>query len=197
MVKTEKNTKELILEKTIEMIHLKGVQDTSINELCQVTGISKGGIFFYFKNKQELVMEALKYYENKFLKFIEDNLVGDTAFDKLYSLFNQIILLHHSRNFKGGCVLGNSALELADKDEDVSEVLKGIFYKWSKTISNILSEGVKKGEISDEIDSDSLAFSIISAVEGGIMLSKLNKNSYYLINAIKLVVNQLESIRRQ
>ncbi|MGA1862617.1 TetR/AcrR family transcriptional regulator [Deferribacter thermophilus] len=197
MVKTEKNTKELILEKTIEMIHLKGVQDTSINELCQVTGISKGGIFFYFKNKQELVMESLKYYENKFLKFIEDNLVGDTAFDKLYSLFNQIILLHHSRNFRGGCVLGNSALELADKDEDVSEVLKEIFYKWSKIISNILSEGIKKGEIIGEIDSDSLAFSIISAVEGGIMLSKLNKNSYYLINAIKLVVNQLESIRRK
>jgi len=197
MVKTEKNTKELILEKTIEMIHLKGVQDTSINELCQVTGISKGGIFFYFKNKQELVMESLKYYENKFLKFIEDNLVGDTAFDKLYSLFNQIILLHHSRNFGGGCVLGNSALELADKDEDVSEVLKEIFYKWSKIISNILSEGIKKGEIIGEIDSDSLAFSIISAVEGGIMLSKLNKNSYYLINAIKLVVNQLESIRRK
>lgn len=197
MVKTEKNTKKLILEKTIEMIHLKGVQGTSINELCQVTGISKGGIFFYFKNKQELVMEALKYYENKFLKFIEDNLVGDTAFDKLYNLFNQIILLHHSRKFRGGCVLGNSALELADKDEDISEVLKEIFYKWSKIISNILSEGVKKGEIIGEIDPDSLAFSIISAVEGGIMLSKLNKNSYYLINAIKLIVNQLESIRRK
>jgi AcrR family transcriptional regulator len=45
------NTKELILEKTLKLILEKGTIDISISEIRNCTGLTTGGIYYHFSDK--------------------------------------------------------------------------------------------------------------------------------------------------
>ncbi|WP_261511820.1 TetR family transcriptional regulator C-terminal domain-containing protein [Chryseobacterium paludis] len=51
-------------------------------------------------------------------------------------------------------------------------------------ISNILKEGIVNGEFSDELNADIFAFKILSAVEGGIVLSRTMDSQKLMIELI-------------
>ena len=69
--------KEAILQAATILFSTKGFKDTSMNELCKMTGVAEGTIFYHFKNKQDLflaVLEAIKWeiieeFENYLEKF--------------------------------------------------------------------------------------------------------------------------------
>lgn len=57
------NTKQLILETTLKLMIEKQNSIISIREISNATGISTGGIYHYFSNKEEIYDEITgKYY---------------------------------------------------------------------------------------------------------------------------------------
>ncbi|MDN4091886.1 TetR/AcrR family transcriptional regulator [Brevibacillus agri] len=47
-------TKQHIVEKATELFSQKGYFATSIEDICQATGASKGSLYYHFKNKEQL-----------------------------------------------------------------------------------------------------------------------------------------------
>jgi AcrR family transcriptional regulator len=62
------NTKELIVEKTLKLILEKGTIDISISEIRNATGITTGGIYYYFSDKNEIFEEILQKYMVDYIK---------------------------------------------------------------------------------------------------------------------------------
>ena len=48
------NTKDLILEKTLKLILDKGTIDISISEIRNCTGLTTGGIYYHFSDKNDI-----------------------------------------------------------------------------------------------------------------------------------------------
>jgi len=84
--------------------------------------------------------------------------------------------MHKAKNYSGGCIFGNTALEMADKNDSLSQMVKNVFDRWISILSNIIKDAQKTGEIRCDTDSLILAGFIVSSVEGGIMISRLKKN---------------------
>src|ERR1700710_2995811 len=60
MSKAEK-TKQFILEKTAPIFNVKGYSGTSLNDMTDATGLTKGSIYGNFNNKDEVALAAFDY----------------------------------------------------------------------------------------------------------------------------------------
>lgn len=184
MGKKGNKTIENILDTSIELFFQKGIEATSISDITAKTGISKGSLYFHFPDKQTLVSEALSRYENSFFEFINVSLQGNSPGEKMENFFESVKKMHKTKNYSGGCIFGNTALEMADKNDSLSQMVKHVFDRWTSILSNIIRDAQKTGEIRRDIDSLVLANLIVSSLEGGIMLSRLEKNGEPLSQTI-------------
>lgn len=56
------NKKQKIIEAAIHMFAAKGFHATTIQDIADEAGIAKGGLYFYFKSKEDLLLAAYKHY---------------------------------------------------------------------------------------------------------------------------------------
>lgn len=56
------NTKEIILKKTFNLLLLRGFDGVSITDIQKTTGLSRGLLYHYFKNKEDLFIQVTEKY---------------------------------------------------------------------------------------------------------------------------------------
>lgn len=185
-------TKNKIMKAAVKLIFQKGIESTSISDIVKEAGVAKGSIFFHFPDKQTLVSETLNQYENNFFLFLEKSLSGDTPGERLINFFEKVSNYHKERNYAGGCIFGNTALEMADKNEIFTGIVSNVFKKWVRNLEDVIEEAIKTGEIRKDIHPDILASTIVAALEGGIMLSRLEKSGEPLEKSMCAFVKMLD-----
>ena len=55
-------TREEVLKKAIPVFWNRGFADTSLQDLEEATGVNKSGLYSEFASKEEIFLEALRYY---------------------------------------------------------------------------------------------------------------------------------------
>ena len=68
------NTKDLIVEKTLELILEKGTIDISISEIRNCTGLTTGGIYYHFSDKSEIFEAIMQKYMVDYMKIDFDKI---------------------------------------------------------------------------------------------------------------------------
>jgi len=85
--------KQLIMEKALELFAEKGFESTSIQQITEHCGISKGAFYLSFKSKDELILALIDYFMIQFTSDI-DYMVKSTKDDEellykfYYTIFN-------------------------------------------------------------------------------------------------------------
>jgi len=51
------NRKERILQKALELFNEKGTREVTTNHIVEALNMSPGNLYYYFKNKQEIILE--------------------------------------------------------------------------------------------------------------------------------------------
>ena len=180
-------TREKVLNTAIDIINIKGFTSTSINDIIDATGVKKGNLYFHFSSKDELgkaiILEAKKEYN----KYLMNCIKGAEPLQKLDSLIYAIYKYHRKKNFIGGCIFGNFALELSDINSQFSTIIREVFNDWTEIFSGYLNQAVQDGKLSSAIKPEMLARHIIASIEGGIMMSKLSKNETEMLDCIKSI----------
>lgn len=116
--------KELIISSTKKMILEKGYRNTSVEDITNCAGISKGSFYTYFKSKNLVIDHILEETINK-LKI-------ETAIDRRVSLVNNVKKLVRNRiiledeNLKDNLVMINLFRNIALLDERTLALLKEI-----------------------------------------------------------------------
>jgi len=193
MSKAEK-TKQFIIEKTASLFNTKGYMSTSLSDITEATGLTKGSIYGNFDNKDEVALEVYKYNSSLLAKSMARSL-GDefpTTLDKLNAFVN-----FYRKNWKavfenGGCPLMNAATEADDTFPSLKKQVTQSFEGWINKISNIIKDGQKTGEIHPDIDADQYGSLFIMLVEGGILLSKTTEDEKYLHLALDRILFMID-----
>ena len=74
--------RKLIMEKALELFAEQGFRATSVQEITERSGISKGAFYLSFKSKDELIMALIHKFLQEFITNI-DHLVSEGASDQL------------------------------------------------------------------------------------------------------------------
>lgn len=170
-------TRQHIIEKTASLFNTKGYAATSISDVLQLTGLTKGSIYGNFTNKDEIVEEVFKYNVSK-LRMAMKHYISkhDNARDQLLSIVD-----FYNDNWKnmlveGGCPLMNAATEADDNLTFLKGAVKNTFQMLNNTITEILDRGIREGAFKKDIDSEEYAAAIVILVEGGILLGRVHNS---------------------
>ena len=186
-------TREWILCQAAQLVQTKGFGDTSVNDVLEATGATKGGFYYHFPCKDDLGLAILEQARGGFVEFLKDTLVGPTPWSRLANFFDTALSLHGRAGFIGGCLWGNTALEMSDKNSRYAKPVAALFERWVALIEEVIVEGQKSGEIRHDCCAQDLAIFTVSTIEGGIMLSRLHKTEDPLKTCFDLLKKFLRS----
>lgn len=81
-------------EKAAKLFERQGLKKTSVEELAQAAGISKGAFYLFYESKEELFMEILEGLENDFRRRIFDFSIRSKSNTRnlLAKLFKDVLL---------------------------------------------------------------------------------------------------------
>jgi len=184
-------TKERVLEEATRLFHQKGFGATSINDVIEATGLKKGSLYFHFNGKDALAFAILEKAREEFLKFIDSSLGGQTPGKRLNNFFQGVLERNRSTGFVGGCIFGNMALEMSDKDRRFAAFTEQVFTEWVAKLERVIEEARASGQVRNDLSAKILARHIVSAIEGGIMLARLEKDEKLFkdcLNSIKKLI---------
>lgn len=194
MSKAEK-TRQFIIETTASIFNQKGYAGTSISDLTEATGLTKGGIYGNFENKDEVALAAFDYNHGLLKAAIKqriDNVVH--PIDKLGAYLNVFSDFNYITALKYGCPVLNTAIEADDTHDALRKRAVGAINSWYKNISGIIKLGQENGQIRLEVNGTEFAGAYIALIEGGIMLSKVTGKKDGLDAAIKQAKKMLKDI---
>lgn len=158
-------------------IQQEGVSRASIGDILKATGAKKGSLYFHFQDKDDLALTALDEAGADFQAFVAEALNrGDTPEEKLAAFFRAVLDLHRRKGFVGGCVFGNTSLEMADTDERYARLMQDVFEAWGDQLAAVIARGHEAGRLNPGIPAQSLAHQVLATVEGGIMQARLAKS---------------------
>jgi AcrR family transcriptional regulator len=168
-------TKQKILDAAIQLFSRKGFRSTSLSDLVQATGLTKGALYHHFKNKDSLfyaVLENLRFLWRE--RVFRDMLEKQSALERLETLFdNHARLIEERETF---ClVLSSLVMEMDNVNAEFMDALREIFADLTALIQRIIEKGQESGEIRGDLDPRLLALNLVGMMEGNSIPWILNR----------------------
>ncbi len=136
----------------------KGYSDTSMDDLVNATGVSRYGIYGTFGNKRELFAKALANYADGQSRLLLGALADeDASLPQIVAFFDMRVAQAASPAGRRGCLICNTATELAPHDPDMEAAVKAVFAQTARNITRALENARRLGEISDDTDCPAMA----------------------------------------
>lgn len=173
------DAKNKLLQIGAKYVHLKGFNNTGLQEILKEANVPKGSFYFYFKSKEQFGLEIIDVFINFFEKEIGSALSDKSisGLNRIRSFLNSTMKGLENSNYKGGCPIGNLALEMGDLNENFRLKLSDAFSKMEEKILDCLIDAQSAEEISQSIDIKSSANFIINSWEGAMVRMKAEKSS--------------------
>ena len=194
MSKAEK-TKQYIIEKTAPVFNKKGYAGTSLNDIIDQTGLTKGSIYGNFENKDEVALAAFEHNVNKVSALFKEEIQKqNTIKEKLlvYPLLYEKFLKYPFP--EGGCPILNTAIEADDTHPLLRAKALSAFSNWKNAIIRLIEKGKEKKEIKKNVNAEETAIAIIALIEGGIMLTKLTGKTSYIKTTTQKVIDIINDL---
>jgi AcrR family transcriptional regulator len=148
----------------------KGYHGTSIEEITQSAGFTKGALYWHFGSKEDLLKAILQEYERKFLDGLIKAVgeVNGGAYDKFEKYFRyNAAFAYYNREL---CVSFDTlAAELVGAHHRIETEFRRIYKKYQEFLSDLIHQGKKEKIFKKGIDKD-LAALVIIAFHIGILL---------------------------
>jgi len=161
-------TRQDIIEKSLQVFSVKGYFNTSINDILAATGLTKGGLYGHFRSKEDIWYavydQAVTIWRNIVLKGAEE--ITDPL-ERIEKTIEKDMKNYLGADvFDGGCFFFNMLVELSGQSSSMaSSILKG-FIKFSGLIRDWLKEADHKEMLKDGLDLDEIAHFIVISLNG-------------------------------
>ena len=184
-------TRDHILKTTRKIFVTKGFHNASISSVIEATGVKKGNLYYHFASKEDLGLAVLEDAKDEFFSFLTKALNGRSPVEKIINSCKAIFAEQEKNNFVGGCLFGNTALEMTDSNPEFGSVIQEVFDQWTKTLETLLLDALASGTLNSKIPPQLLAKTVVAMVEGAIMMSRVSKRKKDLRDFLKAIKNIL------
>lgn len=186
-------TRERIIAQAAPIFNQKGFVGCSIQDLMKATGLGKGGIYRHFNDKEELAAEAFRYATSTAVKFRTEKLdANENAMEQLRGFVHRFVTVPSP--IPGGCPLMNTAIDSDDGNPVLRELAAEGIRNWRSRLAEVVSAGVRRGEIRAEIVPRAVANAIIAMLEGALMISRVEGTRTALLDGKAALEGYIDSI---
>lgn len=195
MSKAER-TKEFIIQKTAPVFNAKGYAGTSMNDIMNATGLTKGSIYGNFENKDEVALAAFDHNFNTIVSYLKQKAeTRTTVIDKL------LVYPETYRNFlelpflEAGCPVLNTAIEADDTHPLLRNKAINALALWKKAIEKHIQDGIDSKEIKTDTNPAKFSVILMSLIEGAVMQAKVTNNPVVLHITMDFLEKQIIDLK--
>jgi TetR/AcrR family transcriptional regulator, transcriptional repressor for nem operon len=176
-VKKAERTRQHIIEQTAPVFNCKGFAGTSLTDLTEKTGLTKGALYSHFENKEDIAHAAFQYAMDKVRELVHSKI---SAFRTYKSQLTALLDFYSEYVFEppvpGGCPLLNAGVEVDDDHSSMRRIVVQEIVKTVDFIETLLANGKSAGEFRNDTKPRELAYTIFCVIEGAIMFSRAERS---------------------
>lgn len=180
------------LEKAMMVFWQKGYVDTSIDDLVDATGVSRYGLYAEFGSKRGLFLASLDYYqENAVQAFFGIVEQAGAALPEIRLYFDKILDFYSQPAGKLGCLMCNSATEVAPHDQGVKEKVNGAMERMTTGFGVALTNAKKRGEVNSKLNIKQAADFLTGVLLGASVMVRSGANKRMIRNTVEMSLASL------
>jgi len=166
-----------------------GFHATSVDDLCNATGVLRGSLYGVFGDKHGIMMAALDYYAEGAIVGLVERLNANVPPD--VALRNA--LLHHTRTASTltGCFITNSTLELQPDDEALHAKIRAIQRRIVTLLAAAVIRGQAAGVVNSDLDEKAVADFLLCMTQGLRVLNKCKRKEDELKAVVDVAMRAL------
>jgi TetR/AcrR family transcriptional repressor of nem operon len=187
-------TRERIVRAAAGLLYAQGVSATSLDDVKAHAGVSSSQLYHYFVDKRAIVMAVISYQTEEVLAGQQPHLAALDSMAALRAWRDVLVRFRRTRGCRGGCPIGSLVSELTETDAAARVRLGTSFRRWESSIRDGLRAMSERGELAAGADPDDLALALLAAVQGGILLSQVYRETKPMEAVLDTVLAHIESL---
>jgi TetR/AcrR family transcriptional repressor of nem operon len=186
------NVKEQIVTASLNLLHSKGFNATSVQDITGAAGVPKGSFYNHFASKDELGVEVLQRYTEQAGRI--GALLGESSLPPrqwLRDYFVQLVDANVAADFSAGCMLGNFSTELSNQSPAIRRQAQLSFADLTAMLEQVIAQGQRDGDIAGTRPAAELANFAADAWQGAVLRSKAEKNRAPLDRFVDMLLTHI------
>jgi TetR/AcrR family transcriptional regulator, transcriptional repressor for nem operon len=187
-------TRQFIIEKAAPVFNMKGYAGTSLSDMTEATGLTKGSIYGNFADKDEVALACFDHNYEIVRELIRKEMDH-------YSSYRDKLLVYvdvYSNKPKyslpvGGCPVLNTTVDADDTHPALRARAGEALVHWKNTLATLIEAGKATGEFKPTVNAEQIALTIISLLEGMIVIVKGTGKPGYA----KAVISSVDDLIRK
>lgn len=162
-------TKEYLMLAALDTFYQKGIARTSLNEIAQAAGVTRGALYWHFKNKEDLIDALFQRICDDIESCIKED--SNNNNEQAWSSFRLTLtrfsehLQHNELHYKFHSILFLKC-EHTEQNEAVIAIAKKHQSLWREKIVAVLTDAVQQKALADNLDIDMAVIFIKSSLDG-------------------------------
>jgi TetR/AcrR family transcriptional regulator, transcriptional repressor for nem operon len=155
------------LEKAIELFWSQGYSGASMQDIVTSLGLSRSSLYDTFGDKRQLFIAALAQYQCQSETHLRGLLLSEADVRVGFQrLFGELVEKSLSEEHMKGCLMVNTATEMAAQDEEIAAIVQQNIRQLETLYSEAIARGQAAGQINPSFPADSLARILTNTVLG-------------------------------
>jgi TetR/AcrR family transcriptional regulator, transcriptional repressor for nem operon len=194
MARTKEFNPEEALEAAMELFWRRGYEATSMRDLLEGMGIGRGSFYDTFGDKRALFLAALERFEESRTAWaIEVLETSPSPLAGIEQVFGRTIENLVGYEPRRGCLLANSAVELAPHDPEVAARISGYVRRTEEAFEGALERARDRREIPKRSDPRALARFLVTNLHGLRVMARAGADRETLEDAVRIALLALET----
>ena len=190
-------TRQNIIEKSLQLFCVKGYYNTSINDILEATGLTKGGLYGHFASKEDLWYavydEALTIWRKVVFHGVQS---GSDPLQRIQTLIENDIKNKLGKHvFEGGCFFHGMLVELSGQSEALSNHLMQGFNQLAGVLCAWLEQAEQQGLLKENLNFNEISNYIIISLNGAAALYAASRDTAILdqtVTQLHFYIQQLK-----
>lgn len=192
MARPRKFDEDKVLDLAVSQFWERGYEATSIRDLAQAMGLTTASIYNAFGDKRAVYRKALDFYvERSFVDRVR-RFEAKPPRRAISAFFDEIIERSLADTKRKGCMLVNSALEVAPHDEEFKRVVADVLVQVEAFFLRCVERGQEDGSIGNRQRASDLAGTLLGTLLGIRVLARTRPEKDLLLGLIRPVLGLLE-----
>lgn len=173
------SARERLIAAAIATVRYKGFSATSVDEICQAAGVTKGAFFHHFASKESLAVEAAGAWTEIAEQRIFTQPDWTRIPDPLERLLGHIdfrlsMLDGPAEDFT--CFVGTMVQESYNSSDPIRAACDASLHAYALRLAEDIQQAIDIYGIASGVSAVSLAFHIQAVLQGAFILAKANGN---------------------
>jgi TetR/AcrR family transcriptional repressor of nem operon len=186
-------TRQRIVAAAADLMFERGVAGTTIEAVQAAATVSASQLYHYFAGKDDLVRAVIEHQADIIVGNQQSASLG--TFEGLRAWRDMVVDLDRRRQGRGGCPLGSLGSQLAETDPQARTDIAASFDRWQAAIEDGLRTMRATGQLVPEADPAALALATLAALQGGLLLTQMRRDTRPLETALDAMLTLIASFR--